>query len=490
MPVLPKFSMTPTIEEIGINHFMTSFVCCESATSYGHFSYVKDFYRRCNGLDKILIASMSAVGLAAIANTGRSSQWMRRAQKEYQGALRLTNAALGSRKEAIKDSTLLSIIILGIYETVAGFNQLSLKAWTEHINGAAALTKLRGSSQFDTPIGRDIFMQAVSHLLVSCIQREMPLPTHILELKVKAAEHLREPGPAWQLLNAMAEFASFRAAVRAGTLAGIESVVAAANRIDANFVRIFSTLPPSWHYKTVYTDADPELIYNSSFDIYYDDWIPQVWNLMRTCRILLHGTIRERLLDSFTAVSLLYIAPESTAQFELSTEILIRMCNEILRSVPQITGYTTRRPFPTRAGSPASEASPRSHHRNFTAALAVSKGHGNARSGPPLGEACGPPPPRQASPRTAGGYFLLWPLYVVGVARVSAPATRAFIVRRLRNFADVMGIKQGGSLADFLECQPVNQLPPGRQGRRRGEGSAPGFASWEDQLGVRLGEER
>ena len=73
-------------------------------------------------------------------------------------ALRNINAALKSPADTIKDGTLISIIVVSVFEAMASSTRMSLRAWTEHINGASDLLKLRGRSQIQTVIGLRLFI--------------------------------------------------------------------------------------------------------------------------------------------------------------------------------------------------------------------------------------------------------------------------------------------------------------------------------------------
>jgi hypothetical protein len=138
--------MFPTIEERALGLFNTN-----SSTWLRNFDVTHELCTQ-TSTDEHLLASMSAVGLATFSHSIHAPELMVRARREYVSALRLTNAALRSPIEAKKDSTLFSVMILSIFETVTGNNDRSLAAWAEHVNGAAALVKLRGKDQFK---GRD-----------------------------------------------------------------------------------------------------------------------------------------------------------------------------------------------------------------------------------------------------------------------------------------------------------------------------------------------
>ena len=180
----PAVGLEPSLEEQGTNYFFANFVAPKTQETSGPFYYLHDAVK--DGIDDLLKACIVATGLAGLSNVSKSRQLMGHARKEYTSALGYINAALASPTDTIKDSTLIGIIILAVYESTAGAWMLTLKAWTQHINGAAALVRLRGRSQFKTRVGRVIFLQATSHLLISCVQREMSIPHQIIELRNEA----------------------------------------------------------------------------------------------------------------------------------------------------------------------------------------------------------------------------------------------------------------------------------------------------------------
>ena len=249
-----------------------------------------------------LLASISAVGLASYANLVHGPQLLNRARMDYVKALRLTNAALRSPTEVRKDSTLFSVIILSIFEMVAGANEHSLEAWTEHINGASALLKLRGPNQFRTKAGQQLFVLVTSNIMISCVQRTIPVPEHVVELRSLAGKVMdSSTWPAWQVSEVIFEFANFRAAVRDCDIVGPKAIIEAGLQLDRKFVDAFTTTPESWKYRSVYIDYDDDCIWNRRYDVYNDYWTAQIWNGMRSCRILIHEMIRDQLLAASTA---------------------------------------------------------------------------------------------------------------------------------------------------------------------------------------------
>ena len=326
---------------------------------------------------------------------------MIRARKDYVAAIQLTNAALKSAIDVKKDSTLFAVMILSIFETVTGNNERSLAAWTEHINGAAALVKLRGQEQFNTHAGKRMFLQVTSNLMLSCIQRTIPMPEHIVALRKSAERFMDKENPAWRLSSVIIDFTIFRASIQDSQIVGPQGIIEAALEIDQRFISVFQDLPDEWQYNTIYTEENPHLIWNGSYHVYKEFWIAHIWNGMRTCRILLHEIIRDQLL--FASSSLIdtpFSAAECLAQNQSSEEAMIKMRDDILGSVP--------------------------HHTQ---------------------NSIGPPSALLEGSRS---YFVLWPLYLAGAMDLTTQPIREWAIKRLRDIGETVGLRQALVIAEYL----------------------------------------
>jgi len=435
--------MAPTIEERATGFFFSNFVIGANGPTRGHLDHLQNLYNT-DDMDDNLLASMKSVGLAGYSHVAHAPQLMEDARLEYTKALRLTNLALRSPTDVKKDSTLLAIMILGIFETVTGCNQRSLNAWAEHINGAAALVKLRGLEQLRTPAGRGMFIQVTTSLLISCIQRRLALPAHIIELRAEAAKYFDNPGPAWRVQDSMIAFADFRFKIRVGLITDPEAILSKALEIDGTLMEIFSDIPPGWEYETVFTDADPDVVFNGRYHIYYDHWVAQLWNAMRTIRILLNEQIREILLQGLSFKPPLFIGPEYTAQLQISTDIQYELAADILSSVPQHLGYVSKRTPKNPMADFAAYANSEHSRSRF-----LWTDFDNSLPAPPWMR--GDPKATTPMVRASGGYFLLWPLFLVGSIDITTDTVRQWVSKNLEFVGRSMGIQQALVLAAVVE---------------------------------------
>jgi hypothetical protein len=444
----PYAHIGPTLEERATSFFVSNYVIGVTGPNRGHLDALNTTYQ----FDDNLMSSIKAVGLAGFSNVENSAAVMKEARKEYANALRLTNIALKSPETAKRDSTLLSIMILSIYETVSGTSQKSLKAWEEHIRGAAALVKLRGKEQLRTAEGRRMMVQVTSNLLISCIQRELPLPDYILELREEIRKFVDEAEPAWRVQELMIQFCAFRATFRCGSVSDVRIHLARALELDGEFTTTFSNTPLSWRYETRYTTTDTDHVWNGCYHVYFDYWVAQIWNAMRTCRIMLNEAIRDALLQGFSMKPPIFNSIEHTAQFQISTDVLFQLQADILASVPQHVGFTPSTPAPPRTGFPQGITV---MNPNDTPLVQL-----NTKDVPPVFatlDKISSNPRMESKPlpvlRASGGYFLMWPLFLAAIVDVATDESRAWAIGRLRHIGRNMGIRQAFVLAVVLETR-------------------------------------
>ncbi|KAI9815979.1 MAG: hypothetical protein M1827_001971 [Pycnora praestabilis] len=442
-------TLLPTWDERGTGFFFANYVVGINSPSKGQWSDVPAHSN--TGSEQALLSSMKAVGLAGFASSQHAPGVMREAQKRYLAAIQFTNSALRSPVDVKKDSTLLAVMILGIFETISGGNQQSLNAWQNHLNGAAALLKLRGREQLSTSGGRRMVLQVVSSLVVSCLQHGVAIPTQIMDLRAEAASYLASSGLIWRFQDTMVLFTNFRAYVRQEVITDPEVILAEALELDKSFISIFSDLTPQWQYQTVYTDADPKIVFSGCYHVYHDYLVAQIWNAMRCFRILLNEEIRGVLLTGFSSIPPRFSGTEFLAQFQKSTDALYQLQSDILSSVPQHLGYTSKRHAQS---STACSHVPAEYDSSGQQLWSGFKSYDHLKTHPSESMSSDLP-----MIRLSGGYLLPWPLYLAGVTDVATNSTMRWVTECLRSLGRSRGIQQAMVLAQMVETKMNIRFP-------------------------------
>ena len=425
-------------------------------------------------LDDSMLASVKALGLAGFSSIAYSPGILIEAKKQYIEAIRLTNAAISSPIDVKKDSTLVSVTILSVFETVTGSNRRSLTDWTNHIKGAAALLELRGLEPLSTPGGRYLFGQVTSSLVSICSQYDLEVPESILKLRTEASKYNEPDDLLWRWYESLFSCTNFRARVRRGTISNTQTILQSALELDRRVLSLFSDVAPIWRYSTVYTEADPNIVYAGYYHMYQNYMSAQMWNGMRSYRIMIHRIIYDTLLSEMSSKSPLFSIQQCLAQIQRSLEVSNQMQSDILASVPQHTGYTSKNSAePLSSDTHALRSDPLVQrflwsdfaiHRPYPSQQTVS-----ASNDIPI-------------IRMSNEYNLLWALYHAGAMALATESSRKWVIQTLRSIGRVMVIHQAMVLADMLE----KNVEIGTQKTWRSANLSPSTASKEIGMDIDL----
>ncbi|CAL5865914.1 uncharacterized protein PFLUO_LOCUS120 [Penicillium psychrofluorescens] len=400
----PARSLSPSIDEIGVNYFLSNFVMGGQSSSRGCLNYVPTAYRA-DGEPPMLVASMAAVGLVALANSTQHPEMARHARAKYSEAICNVNTALESPIESIKDSTLMSVISLGVFEHVSEYD-----SWVRHVQGAAALVVARGKGQFSSPITIRMFNQVRADLVLACVHGEKPFPEDMLELQEEAAKHTDTSSSFWHMGVLSTQCANLLMSVRKNKITGENpwsKLLDEASMIERDFQYLLGVLATQEPYTTTgESDGDPNMIYNGRFDLYRDSWAIRLWNNLRSLRMI----VCEILCFLLNKVLATDLAPAVREHMKLklqkTLETLSKLANDILATVPQ-----------------ASES---------------------------LSSVSGSPSSAGIYGSVPGGYMLTWCLYMVGKCPVTTSETRKWVIRRLQNIGRDTGISIALQLVEHI----------------------------------------
>jgi hypothetical protein len=97
-----------------------------------------------NDAPDYLAQSIDAIALAFLSSQVYSDAALSAAREKYVTALRSTHKAIRCPKTAVGEATILSTMLLDLFEKITNNEFKDVDSWANHINGAFALAKLRG----------------------------------------------------------------------------------------------------------------------------------------------------------------------------------------------------------------------------------------------------------------------------------------------------------------------------------------------------------
>lgn len=111
-------------------------------------------------------AAFDACAMASFANTRGDKLLVERALRIHSKALGAINVALNNPDTIKQDSTLASILLLGLFENITT-RSLGMLAWGPHIRAAIQLVRKRGRKQLRTKIGVALFIAVRTQMVGS-----------------------------------------------------------------------------------------------------------------------------------------------------------------------------------------------------------------------------------------------------------------------------------------------------------------------------------
>ncbi|KAL4779775.1 hypothetical protein BJX76DRAFT_351539 [Aspergillus varians] len=397
-----------SLNDRAINYFLITNAFRDDAGLRGFYEYLPTYNMR---TDKEVLTSLTAAALAAYGNRLRDRDLLKRARVYYGRSLRLVNRALESPMNAVRNSTMVSILLLNTFEGLTSEGPRSMAYSDGHVRGVMMVMKLRGQSLMDTRQGQQIFLHMCRCLITYCTIRPARVPADVIILRKHACKHLDTKDPAWMLDEMMIKLANLRAGVHDGEFPNHRSIIDLAVELDGELSLLSNDMHVAWGFgKCKPPESGSHLPTYHHF--YPDLWVAYIWNYIHTCRLLLQGEIRDQLAQlSATSPSL---SMEIHGRWVQSRQIMQRLISDICASVPQ---YRDR----------LSTTEIEQHGDG----LGISKGGSN-----PV-------------PTVAGVYFLLWPLLVAG-EMTECSTERIWIINQCRLLGETTGIQRMITVADRL----------------------------------------
>ncbi|CAO2649174.1 Nn.00g101230.m01.CDS01 [Neocucurbitaria sp. VM-36] len=424
--------IAPSIEEQAQGFFISNYVAQPAIVPRGQFEWVTELLAQPD-TEEVLRSSVNAASLAGLATSTKSPVIMQKAQAAYVSALRVTNSALRVKETAIKDSTLISVIMLGMYENMVSQDSQSMQAWAKHVAGACALLNLRGKEQFEkSEMARRIFHQFYGVVLLVALETGTMVHEGMHELyeSLHPTSDYEVHGRQWttRVVNVIHDAINLSQDKQSSPVVMVRTALA----IDRELSEIKSLMPSIWHYETVYLEQPSEYQYGDCYHVYLDPWIAQMWNNLRSCRMYLYKIMRE----NATKACELYDPPlfseeEIAPQREAAVQVMRTTAAHVIASVPQITGMI---PFPSRT-SPKSKNPLAPEQERQTSKYTLH-----------------PPGTFLDRGNSTGMVHLIWPVYAVGQSDLATPELRQWCIETLHNIALQIGTRQAVVLADELKA--------------------------------------
>lgn len=426
-------------------------------------------------------AGVVAIGLAGLSKVTRSAEMMDMARRSYGAALSLTTAALSDPAEAVRDITMLSVLLLSTFEVVSGSTPQTMEAWQKHVDGAAALATLRGIDQFKTSAGCKMFQMLCYSVLLSCMRSDIPAPPVIEELRNKSLEMGKLDKTNRNLIDHMFRTTTVRHQIKTGVIDGRNEVISTLAKCDAEWALLASGLPDIWRYRNIRLPAASPTAMHRNCHVYPGLIAAITWNGIRSTRMLLQEAIIEQLCHNVNDESCLSAVDQELLISTIKTHNILS--DAIIASVPQFFGTVRWEDYVTSTGldlTPASEGTDSANPnqpppsgsqglepivtpheevlgRNGQSVVAVLPSLFEHKD-KPLGELWYDV--ERIMTLAASCTSIVWPLYNIGISPNCSPEKRSYVLNRLMAIYEETGLENALEAAETVRQKMTEYRPP------------------------------
>jgi hypothetical protein len=450
LPGTPGFFMLAPLVDQGISYFMTHYAIGLDQPSIASKAYNR--YLSTDGFHPLVATTMTALGIAGVANLYMDAALKREATRWYLNAIKMVNTAISSPTDVRKDTTLIAVHLLTMFE--ATFNKDSFDGWSNHVDGSGLLIKMRGKDQIRTPAGRRMYLHTIGLVTINCMGKGEYMPEYVNELNCEIAEHLDDGDPRTAFFFLHLKTTDLRAQILASTTKDVPEIIDKALELDDTAKKIFENVGPEWDYDTVPCFGDVPGVFGHYYHVYPTHSTAQTWNWVRYNRIYFHDMIRNCILAGFATSPPVLSAAKYGEILASSTQTLQQMQADIIASMPQFlhdTPMTTPRdhtpPFATPPTTPGPPQSPATGAKRFFLNFR------NETIDSPAMHDKNAITDRLPVVRVSGGYSTVWALYVAGSMPSASPASQDFVLHCLERIENEFGIMQASVFGKALKLK-------------------------------------
>ncbi|KAF2107693.1 hypothetical protein BDV96DRAFT_505808 [Lophiotrema nucula] len=333
----PEAGLPQDLDILALNFFVSNYVHSDSMSS--QFDFLPGLYAREGLTSSGLQQSMKAVGLAGLGKSINRPDFITSSRKCYLSAIQTITNALSQPQAADRDSTLSSILLMGMYEVLLLPDTSGLTNLKRHLDGAITLANMRLQAENRTDVEMKMIGSLVQSVIMSSWIQNIPLPAGFHALR---RQHNEEEQPSTVhaiFLDHLVDMIGFRHAMCDNTYTTPNAAIYEAVRIDKRLASFLGRMPQEGRYQEVHGSGEPaQLVYDEYYHVYPSNLAAHLWNSVRSSRLRLHRIIIMKCLVLLKATSKEDVSAFAE-QRAISEAIVRSLSRDICASVPQLAGY-------------------------------------------------------------------------------------------------------------------------------------------------------
>lgn len=255
-------------DDLGVHFFMSNYVGTDPAVSQLH--YLPDFYAQSGYAASSLKHTIIASGLAGYARTARRADLIERSTRSYVAAIRDINTALCSPQTAVHDTTLMSIMMAAMFETMLVSPQSGMHNVSKHLEGAMSVAYLSLQQRAPSEVFKSLLSTLVQSVIMNSWIQHVPLPIHYKQIRPYVPDRINPHSVHARLVDVLSRVIEFRDDLKAGLIQDSNIILRRALKIDADLKAFIEEMPRHTSFEkcwmpTIQATEVQQLVYNWVF---------------------------------------------------------------------------------------------------------------------------------------------------------------------------------------------------------------------------------
>lgn len=254
-------------DDLGVHFFMSNYVGTDPAVSQLH--YLPDFYAKSGYAVSPLKRTIIASGLAGYARTARRPDLIDQSTRTYIAAIRDINTAL-STTQAVDDTTLMSIMMAAMFETMLVSPDSGMHNVSKHLEGAMSVAYLSLQQRSPSDVFRALLSTLIQSVIMNCWIQHVPLPVRYKQIRPYVPDRINPHSVHARLVDVLSRVIEFRDDLKGGSYQAPDAILRRALQIDADLKSFIEEMPSHTSFEkcwmpTIQASEVQQLVYNWVF---------------------------------------------------------------------------------------------------------------------------------------------------------------------------------------------------------------------------------
>lgn len=228
-------------DDLGVNFFMSNYVGTDPAVSQLH--YLPDFYANSGYATSSLKKTIIASGLAGYARTARRADLIEQSTKTYVAAIRDINSTLSNPQTVVHDTTLMSIMMAAMFETMLVSADSGMHNVSKHLSGAMSVAHLSLQQRSPSPVFKALLSTLVQSVIMNCWIQHVPLPPRYKQIRPYVPDKINPHSVHAKLVDVLSRVIEFRDDLKAGLYSNPNAILKKAFEIDDALKTFIEEMP-------------------------------------------------------------------------------------------------------------------------------------------------------------------------------------------------------------------------------------------------------